>query len=575
MTRIGSQPDHRHLAPARLATGLVAGVALYLIDLWGKGAGKTSHELFAVLITTWVFVPVVLLGAFGAMQRRGLTLWALASTVIVVGLSAYQARVSGDSNLPTPPSFAFSLFLAVGLFIAHGLILGASAAGRWRAPYSLYFDIAWKDAVRLALAAAFVGALWLVLFLGAALFNLIGVEALQDIITKPVFAFPATSTFFALAVHVTDARAGLVRGARTLALTLLSWLLPLMTVLAVGFLAALPFTGLEPLWKTKSAAGILLGAAAALIVLINAAYQEGEQEGFPPLALKLSARIAAFVLTPLLAIAAFGLILRIRQHGFTPDRIEGLAAVLLGAVYAHGYGWAAVRAHPWMKHLEGTNVLAAHVALALLLAIFSPLADPARLSVNDQMHRLRTGKVSVQDFDYNFLRHASGLHGRKALDQLVDHPFGLRAAEMAERARNARKAENPWDHVPATAAEQARAVKVIGAEALPGSFTSQVWSNADDPLRDCTGDRSCTAIIRDFDSQGGAEILIQAPSSNNLYAQSGARWDHIGQVPGICGEKNSNALKAGDFTLEPPVRVWNDLVINGRRVPVVLESRCP
>ena len=72
---------------------------------------------------------------------------------------------------------------------------------------------------------------------------------------------------FTCAIHVTDVRAGIVRGARTLKLTLLSWLLPIMALIAVTFLATLLFTGLEPLWSTRRATPVLLAAAAALVFL--------------------------------------------------------------------------------------------------------------------------------------------------------------------------------------------------------------------------------------------------------------------------------------------------------------------
>ena len=95
----------------------------------------------------------------------------------------------------------------------------APAAGNWvvLADYRRYFDAGWKDAVRLALSAAFVGALWAMLGLGAALFHLIDLQFFAKLITKHWFAFPVTATAFALAVHLTDARAGLVRGARGMA----------------------------------------------------------------------------------------------------------------------------------------------------------------------------------------------------------------------------------------------------------------------------------------------------------------------------------------------------------------------
>jgi hypothetical protein len=97
--------------------------------------------------------------------------------------------------------------------------------------------------VQLALSIGFAGAFWLLLFLGAALFKVIGLTFLGDLIQKTWFAFPLTGLAFATAVQLTDVRDGLIRGVRAVALMLLSWLLLVMTVLAAGFLAALPFTG--------------------------------------------------------------------------------------------------------------------------------------------------------------------------------------------------------------------------------------------------------------------------------------------------------------------------------------------
>ena len=116
------------------------------------------------------------------------------------------------------------------------------------------------------------------------------------------FSIPVTCLVFAVAVQLTDVRGGLIRGVRTVALMLLSWLLLVITVLVAGFLAALPFTGLDGLWKTGSATALVLSAAAALIVLINTAYQDGREDNLPPAALRLAVRVASVLLTPLILI---------------------------------------------------------------------------------------------------------------------------------------------------------------------------------------------------------------------------------------------------------------------------------
>src|SRR4029077_12012456 len=162
------------------------------------------------------------------------------------------------------------------------------AERKFMASYPTHFDVAWKLAVQVALSAVFVGVFWLVLWLGANLFELINLGFLRRLIEHRWFAIPATTLATAAALHVTDVRAGLVRGVRTLLLVLMSWLLPVMTLIAAGFIAGLFVTGLEPLWQTQHAAALLLIAAAVLIILINATYQDGDPGRAGPRLLRLS-----------------------------------------------------------------------------------------------------------------------------------------------------------------------------------------------------------------------------------------------------------------------------------------------
>jgi hypothetical protein len=272
-------------------------------------------------------------------------------------------------------------FLAIAalVFIGHHLVQPADMERRRIARYPTYFDVTWKHGVQAVLSLGFTGAFWLLLFLASALFKLIGVDAIEKLIQHEWFAFPATAVMFAAAVQLTDVRANLVRGVRTVALTLLAWLLPLMALIAAAFLLTLPFTGLEPLWKTKSATAILLVADAFLILLANAAYQDGTEK--TAVVLKWAARLAGVLLVPITVLAAYGLSLRIGQYGLSPDRIIAVACVLVAAGYAIGYAVAAVRPGAWMKTLEATNIAMAFVVIAVLLALCTPVADPRRLSV--------------------------------------------------------------------------------------------------------------------------------------------------------------------------------------------------
>lgn len=569
----------RPVAIARVAIGFAQGLALYGLNEWEKHGliDGVSSPLFCAGAMLILFVPVVVLGGLRTLRTRTLIVWGAIAAAVVAGLGAYHGTIAipdaGTEHWPGPP---LVIFTAIGLFIAHHLVTGADADRRWIATYDRYFDQTWKDGVRLALAILFVGALWLLLWLGAALFDLIGIKWVGETIQKPWFAFPATTTFFALAIHLTDVRASLVRGIRTVALTLLSWLLPVMAVIGTGFLVALPFTGLALLWDTKSAAGILLSAAAALIVLLNAAYQEGEAEDHPPVALKWAGRVTGLIIAPLVAIAAYGLALRIGQYGLTPDRIYGVACTVVAVIYAAGYAAGVFLPGPWLKRLEVTNVVAAHVVVAVLLALFSPIANPSRLSVNDQIARLDRGAVTPAKFDYLFLRFEAGKPGMDALKALAARKTGPHAADVAQRAASALARKARYGEATTSVTERKELVAVAGGGVLPPGFLEQTWKSFEDPLQNCETGRICDAVVADLDGDATPEVVIFAMGDRRVYQQTAGVWARIGTLSGSYCDKDGAALKAGQFAVNADPKPLADVVVAGRRLRVVPDSdKCP
>jgi hypothetical protein len=261
------------LALIRASLGLAQGWALFLLYRASEGEfwPATDGQLFAPLVLTAVTVPLLAIAGAGNLRLRAFAIWIAAAAVIVAALGAYDLfsdpaggmfrRAAGSRNIPSPPLW---LATVAGLAIAHTLVVSADADGSLIARYTRYFDVAWKHAVQAALAGAFAGALWILLFIGAGLFHMIGIRFFIDLVAKPWFWIPVTALGVAVAIHVTDVQPAIVRGVRTLALTLLSWLLPLFALIAAGFLATLLFIGLEPLWRTRAATGMLLVTAAAL-----------------------------------------------------------------------------------------------------------------------------------------------------------------------------------------------------------------------------------------------------------------------------------------------------------------------
>jgi hypothetical protein len=557
----------RTTALIRLAIGLIQGIVLFLLQKAdeSKAWPATQPLLYAPLLVCALMVPLLPLAALSAMRRVALIGWTAIAIALAATLAVHAAWTGAEPGRLGAGPLSPPLFIAVAalLFIAHHLVQPAEAVRKPVAPYADYFDLAWTNGVRLFLSLAFTGAFWLLLFLAGALFKLIGVEAIQKLIGETAFAFPATGLMFAAAVHMavqlTEARAGLVRGARTVGLILLAWLSPLMVVIAAGFLATLPFTGLAPLWGTKAATALLLAAAAALIVLVNAAYQDGAEP--PHLVPRLAARAAGLLLIPIVILAAYALWLRIDQYGLTPDRVFATAYLVVAIGFTTGYAIAAVRPGSWMKPLERTNLIMAAVSVVLLIALFTPIADPARLSVGSQVARLERGKVAAEKFDFQFLRFDSGRYGRDALAKL-EASSNATIAKLAMEAL----ARTEKRYAPSQRTDFANLTIYPAGRVLPSRFRDQDWSSSADVACLLPGAK-CSALITDVDGDGIDEVLLGGGSQLEVFKEGADRlWRHTADAVPECDTVDLGSwLKAGAPHMSEPVE-RRDLIIGDRRL---------
>lgn len=573
----------------RLAIGFCQGLGFYGLTeaVKHKAWPATDPVQLAAISAALFFVPLVWLAGLGALRRAMLIAWLAVAGVIAAGLGGYEVwrevDLSGTPFHLGASPFPTFLAIAAALFIGHHLVAAAEEARKPIAPYPLYFDTAWKHAVQIGLSLAFLGAFWAVLELGAALFSLIGLKALQTTINKPWFWLPVSGLVFAGGAHLADVRAGMTRGLRAIGLMLLSWLMPVMGLLSAAFLLSLPFTGIQALWKVGHATALLLAAFAALIVLINAAYQDGSADTRAPGALQWIGRLTALVLPPMAALAAWGLEVRIAQHGFTPDRIMALGCLVAAACYAAGYAIAAVRTGPWLKGLERTNVVAACVDLAIILALFTPLTDPARISVADQTARLESGRTTPDAFDWRFLRFGAGRYGRDALKALAKGGKGPHAAEIARKAQEARKLEQPWAVIPPPSAPSTvkpaplfeRITLHPSGARLPESFARQ-YGAVDVPGAGpygCTREAPCPGYRLDLGPADRADLMIASPVGVEIYRQEAdGTWKNRAALAAFGCPEALKALQAGDVRVVAPE--VSDLAIGGRRFRLGVSETC-
>nr|WP_315392049.1 DUF4153 domain-containing protein [uncultured Duganella sp.] len=578
----------RRVMAARLATGLLQGVLLYALYRAGKEGAwpATAPYLMVPLMMLALFLPVLLVSALGHMPARRAAAWLATAALLLVVLALHDAW-RGHHGYPMfdnwadrkvySPSQILALCGVPFFFIAQALVLAGVHDGRRVANYDTYFETAWKLGVQLLFSAFFVGALFMVLFMGGALFKLIKLNFLQMLLREAWFNVPVVFAAFSCAMHITDVRPAIVRGIRTLLLVLMSWILPVAAIIVTGFLCSLPFTGLQALWETRHATSVLLSAVVVLVVLINAAFQNGDAAAAVQAVVRVSARAACILILPLTAIGIYALGLRVAQYGWSTDRVIAAACLLVASCYAVGYAWAAYQYDTWLRPLATVNVAAAFLVLAVMLALFTPIADPARLSVNSQMARLEEGKTAPGQFDYRYLRFEGGRYGRQALERLAQWQAGPDAATVRRDAAQAlaltdqqRWTGRAHSGAPIQVAQQ---VTVWPAGAvLPAGFTAQKWETIDDEAKPAClvrKDSKCDAFMVDLDGDGADEVLlidIENGSNAVMARRPDGAWARTAVInyPYSRCPALREKLKKGQFSVVVPK--MKELEVGGQRI---------
>ena len=568
----------------RLVTATLQAAALYLLMEAAapmRAWPATEPRLFEPLLLIACYAPLIVLLGIGHIGTRVLALWTGGAALILAGLGYHDAarerfifNFVNQAMLSGPwPWFRLWLAVSAGLFVANVLVTDTSLERRPIPSYSRHFDTAWKQGFQLVFALIFVGLFWGVLELGASLFSLIHIEFLRKLIQHRWFYVPATTLALAASLHVTDVQPALIRGARSIALTLFSWLQPLLALIVAGFLVSLPFVSIELLWRTHFATSLLLTSQILMIFLINCWYQDGETEQANLTVKRFAAVTGALELPVLNLLAIWALALRIRQYGWSEERILAAALILLTACYAISYAcstpWRPVR----LKRLEIGNFLAAYLSLALILALFSPLADPARLMVADQVARLRSGAIAADKFDFAALKFNGAKWGKEALDQLSKDQTIADAAEVNDKAAKALTQTNRFGlgPKPVEAGELASHIRAVPeGHPIPDGLYEAIRASLS-PIRPVCVMGSAVCVVRFVALRPGEPeaALFFGLNFDHLFEQdSEGKWSMTANLVGqIYCQITRHATGEGSLTLEQ--HAWPDVLIDGRRLTII------
>lgn len=576
--------------------GFVQGVVLYGLyktyqfKLWPQDLST----LFNALLFVALLLPFVVYWGQGTLTRGAMRRLLGLAVFVFAGIGAYQGWAVfplADALRPRIASAPTFLGLAMLAFMAVPLVSGwargtpGAVLGAWH--YPKLFDVAWRNAVITAQAGVLTGLLWIVLLLGAQLFQLIGIGWPKDLITETWFAIPLTTFAIALGLRAGIRREAFALTLRNHWLTLVMWLLPLASLIGTAFVLT-SLTGVDKLFERGLSAFFLLWFAAFWIKFYNAAFQDGASEPALHPALRRVLPFASLALVGVVGLAAWALGLRILQYGLTPDRIWGALVVSVGLIYAVGYaGSLRTRGH-WMAGIAPANVLAALVMSLGIVLLLSPALDANRLATASQMARLASGQTAAGDFDVHALAqqgragHAalSALKQRHSTDGKPD-ALALRAEDALDSARRYARGlgEDQDTHTQTIRFDVARVEHYPQRKAMPPSLVAflgqevvrwQPWEREQSCFAPRAGNMLCTLLLVDLDRDGVDEAVFWRMRDTydvRVYALVQGQWARVGRLkPDGTGARKDSLraqLATGDYATEP--RRWDNLRLGTTR----------
>lgn len=208
---------------------------------------------------------------------------------------------------------------------------------------------------------------------------------------------------------------------------------------------------------------------------------------------------------------------------------------------------------------------------------FTPLADPARLSVDSQVDRLLSNKVEPEKFDYEFLRYRSARYGVQALARLQGETKTANAAtirELSAQAAHQSARGTLGTAQPDAAALALTIVSRTPGQPVPASFLSTDWGRVsrDRMLPTCLNfdAMKCDAYLVDLTGDHKTNVVLFQNGGNIGFVfdqASGGGWELLGKfsiAPDCAAFRD--ALAKGTFQLiEPRLR---DVQVNGQRVEI-------
>ncbi|MEZ5685277.1 MAG: hypothetical protein R3D78_04995 [Paracoccaceae bacterium] len=561
--------------------GALAGAGFWgVVEVLDRPGTADFWPGLVVFVLALSGAALAMLGEFG--PRRAL-LAGGAIAAVAAGLVLWESRGY------TPPAAVFEsghAFLAVlivaSLPVPFAMTLMRFGSAGWHDYPDLFMD-AWGVVVRFASAALFASLALGVLFLLGELLSVVGLRFLTEWLREPLISFAAGGAACGMGLAVVYELSDMI--SPVLVLRLLRLLAPVVLLVVVIFVGALPMQGMDHLFGHLSTAAVLIPTALGAISLVSIAVDQDDAEAVQGRFMRWVVRALALMVPVLGGLLGWAFWLRISEYGWTPGRMTGAAGAAVICAYGLAYGWAALRGGAWMERIRRANIVLAMGVVGLAALWLTPLIAPERIAVTSQLARFAAGKLELRELPLAEMRFEWGQAGQAGLEALraqagqnPDLAARLAALEAAETAWDFRRAEDmPQARSPEARLAWRGALEVLPAGAdLPEALLEAVLANPsmrELAPEDCAGGdgaqvTGCVLLRADLISWlAGEEALLvigrsasYAHNSWLFYLPQGAQWasTQAGAFEAdwpapdrLTAPELIAALRAGGFVLEP------------------------
>lgn len=497
------------------ALSACAGVLLYLALEHGEDwLGERLAMSFGAFLTV-ATVSFVL-----GVERRRWT-WALTFSLfwgVVAALVFWQTIAAMDGSGPFAWPFAsavLAILIATPFFqTRRDVAVDRTHWKLWQLPYGRLHDHAWLDAVIGAAALVFTLIAFLLVLMIGGMFSMIGIKFISKLMNEGWFVMALAGGAFGGAVGLLRERDRLVAVMQRLVMAVLSVLAPVLAAAVVLFLLSMLGTGLETLWSRGfSASYLLLGVAAAAVLLANAVIGNAEEDVSPHRVMRLAAAALVVVVLPLAILSMIGLSLRVGQYGWTPDRLWGALAAAVALAYGAAGAWSVLRGvNNFADILKDYQQKLAVIVMVIAFVLATPLVDFGAISARNQVARLTSGAVTAKAFDWGALAFDFGPSGREALTQLSRSEN----KQWAEAAAGALKAKSRWASESAAAAVVAPPFEQRVRVLPQGAVVTPDAQKRVDEMAMCRNEQGCLLYVL---GPKHLAVLTQNGAGQRIYQQ--------------------------------------------------------